>query len=179
MPGLRPTGKPSFASETFVLAGKVSLQTKGPGMQAADAHGMAIDAVVAQYKSDPDRGLTESQVRKRCRKRPHELSEKPRAGFLALLWEQFNQLLSHPDLAARSRSRSRGGRRDRHPVHRGSSTRHGDGSGTKANRHGALEKARRAESRSARRPSDPSPRATGAGTSSLGSGQLRPADCAW
>ena len=63
-------------------------------MQAGDAHSKPIDAVFAQFGCDPNAGLTQTQVQEALRQYgPNELTEKPRPGFLALLWEQFNNYL--------------------------------------------------------------------------------------
>ena len=63
-------------------------------MQASDAHGKSIDQVVADFNADPDQGLTTAQARDALQQYgPNELTEKPRPGFLALLWGQFNNYL--------------------------------------------------------------------------------------
>ena len=63
-------------------------------MEAAQAHGKSIADVVAQFETDPDKGLTQAQALDGLRRYgPNELTEKPRPGFLALLWEQFNNYL--------------------------------------------------------------------------------------
>ena len=63
-------------------------------MEAAEPHGKPIDEVLAQFESDLDKGLTQAQARERLQKHgANELTEKPRPGFLALLWNQFNNYL--------------------------------------------------------------------------------------
>ena len=63
-------------------------------MEATEPHGKPVDEVVAQFETDLDKGLTQAQARERLHKHgPNELTEKPRPGFLALLWDQFNNYL--------------------------------------------------------------------------------------
>jgi P-type Ca2+ transporter type 2C len=63
-------------------------------MQAAQVHGESIDAVLAQFETDPDKGLSLAQANERLHRfGPNELTEKPKPGFLALLWQQFNNYL--------------------------------------------------------------------------------------
>ena len=63
-------------------------------MEQRTYHAMAIDAVAGELQSDPERGLTADEAGKRlARDGPNELTEKPRPGFLALLWDQFNNYL--------------------------------------------------------------------------------------
>ncbi|MGH6690448.1 MAG: cation-translocating P-type ATPase, partial [Gammaproteobacteria bacterium] len=57
-------------------------------------HGQPIDAVVRELSSDLDNGLTAEDARDRLQKfGVNELTERPRPGFLALLWDQFNNYL--------------------------------------------------------------------------------------
>jgi Ca2+-transporting ATPase len=57
-------------------------------------HAEPIDAVVREFQTDPDKGLSQEDARQRLAKfGPNELTERPRPGFLALLWEQFNNYL--------------------------------------------------------------------------------------
>jgi len=63
-------------------------------MEAAESHNKPIDEVVAQFQTDVERGLTQAQARERLQKfGANELTEKPRPGFLSLLWDQFNNYL--------------------------------------------------------------------------------------
>ncbi|MGH8691893.1 MAG: cation-translocating P-type ATPase [Burkholderiales bacterium] len=63
-------------------------------MQATEAHAKPIDAVVAELRSDLSRGLSPEEAQRRLQQFGHnELTEKPRPGFLALLWDQFNNYL--------------------------------------------------------------------------------------
>ncbi|MGH8629932.1 MAG: HAD-IC family P-type ATPase, partial [Burkholderiales bacterium] len=57
-------------------------------------HAKPIQEVVGEFQSDPERGLSPEEAQRRLHKFGHnELTEKPRPGFLALLWEQFNNYL--------------------------------------------------------------------------------------
>jgi Ca2+-transporting ATPase len=57
-------------------------------------HGQPVDAVVQDLRSDLDRGLDPEDARGRIQTvGPNELTERPRPGFLALLWDQFNNYL--------------------------------------------------------------------------------------
>jgi Ca2+-transporting ATPase len=63
-------------------------------MQGKDTHSMSIETVVSDFRTDADRGLTREEAQERLRKLgANELREKPRPGFLALLWGQFNNYL--------------------------------------------------------------------------------------
>jgi len=63
-------------------------------MYDAEPHSKPIDAVVSGLQTHLDRGLTQQEAQDRLRKLgPNELTEKPRPGFLALLWDQFNNYL--------------------------------------------------------------------------------------
>jgi len=63
-------------------------------MQDKHAHAKPIDEVVAALQAHLERGLTDKEVRGRLeRLGANELTEKPRPGFLALLWDQFNNYL--------------------------------------------------------------------------------------
>src|ERR671922_795243 len=63
-------------------------------MQLKDAHAQHLDEVVAALQARIDQGLTTAEARERLQKLgPNELTEKPRPGFLALLWDQFNNYL--------------------------------------------------------------------------------------
>jgi len=57
-------------------------------------HSQPIDAVVRELSTDLDNGLTAEDARDRLQKfGVNELTERPRPGFLALLWDQFNNYL--------------------------------------------------------------------------------------
>ena len=63
-------------------------------MHDKEAHAKHVDDVVATLQAHLERGLTTSEARERLQKfGPNELTEKPRPGFLALLWDQFNNYL--------------------------------------------------------------------------------------
>ena len=63
-------------------------------MHEKEAHARPIDELVALLQAHVERGLTQAEAQERLRKfGPNELTEKPRPGFLALLWEQFNNYL--------------------------------------------------------------------------------------
>ncbi len=59
-----------------------------------DAHGKEIDVLLDAFQTHPERGLSAVEAAERLRQLgPNELAEKPRPGFLALLWDQFNNYL--------------------------------------------------------------------------------------
>jgi Ca2+-transporting ATPase len=63
-------------------------------MNDKEFHGKSIEELVSSYQTDLERGLTQQEAQDRLRKLgPNELTEKPRPGFLALLWAQFNNYL--------------------------------------------------------------------------------------
>src|SRR5918999_541190 len=63
-------------------------------MEATDTHAKPVEAVVREFQTDLDRGLSQEEARRRLEKfGANELTERPRPGFLALLWEQFNNYL--------------------------------------------------------------------------------------
>jgi len=63
-------------------------------MEDKQSHGKPIDEVVREFQTDLDKGLSEQEARARLQKfGANELTEKPRPGFLALLWDQFNNYL--------------------------------------------------------------------------------------
>ncbi|HSA89661.1 MAG TPA: HAD-IC family P-type ATPase, partial [Burkholderiales bacterium] len=63
-------------------------------MHDKEAHAKRVDDVVATLRAHLDHGLTSEQARERLQKfGPNELTEKPRPGFLQLLWDQFNNYL--------------------------------------------------------------------------------------
>ena len=63
-------------------------------MEDTQSHGKPIDDVVRDFQTNLDRGLSQGEARARLQKfGANELTEKPRPGFLALLWDQFNNYL--------------------------------------------------------------------------------------
>ena len=63
-------------------------------MEDRIVHSQPIDAVVQNVRTDLDNGLTREDARDRLQKFGlNELTERPRPGFLALLWDQFNNYL--------------------------------------------------------------------------------------
>jgi len=63
-------------------------------MQDKEAHARPIEAVVAALQANLELGLSQGEARQRLEKLgANELTEKPRPGFLALLWDQFNNYL--------------------------------------------------------------------------------------
>ncbi|MGH8670038.1 MAG: cation-translocating P-type ATPase, partial [Burkholderiales bacterium] len=59
-----------------------------------EAHAKPIEAVVAAFQAQLERGLSRQEAQERLRKLgANELTERPRPGFLALLWDQFNNYL--------------------------------------------------------------------------------------
>ena len=63
-------------------------------METVQAHAKSVAAVAAELGADPEKGLSPAQAQERLRSfGANELTEKPRPGFLALLWDQFNNYL--------------------------------------------------------------------------------------
>jgi Ca2+-transporting ATPase len=63
-------------------------------MQLKDSHSQPLDEVVAALQARVELGLSSAEARERLQRLgPNELTEKPRPGFLALLWDQFNNYL--------------------------------------------------------------------------------------
>jgi len=63
-------------------------------MHDRESHGKPIEELVSGFQTHLDRGLTQQEAQDRLRKfGPNELTERPRPGFLALLWDQFNNYL--------------------------------------------------------------------------------------
>ncbi|MBI3370722.1 MAG: cation-translocating P-type ATPase [Betaproteobacteria bacterium] len=63
-------------------------------MEDRSPHGKPVGAVVAEFATDLDRGLSRSEASARLRKfGANELTEKPRPGLLALMWGQFDNYL--------------------------------------------------------------------------------------
>src|SRR5688572_31551693 len=63
-------------------------------MHDKDCHGKPVAEVVSSFRTHLDNGLTQQEAQERLRTLgANELTEKPRPGFLALLWDQFNRYL--------------------------------------------------------------------------------------
>jgi Ca2+-transporting ATPase len=63
-------------------------------MQDRESHGKPIEELVSGFRTHLERGLTQQEARERLGKfGPNELTERPRPGFFALLWDQFNNYL--------------------------------------------------------------------------------------
>ncbi|HZM44122.1 MAG TPA: cation-translocating P-type ATPase [Burkholderiales bacterium] len=63
-------------------------------MEDKESHAKPINEVVSGFQTHVDHGLTRQEAQDRLRKfGPNELMEKPRPGFLSLLWDQFNNYL--------------------------------------------------------------------------------------
>jgi len=63
-------------------------------MHDPNSHGKSIADVAAALKTDPARGLSAQEAQERLAAcGANELTERPRPGFLALLWDQFNNYL--------------------------------------------------------------------------------------
>ncbi len=63
-------------------------------MQDRDAHGKRIDQLVDDFQTHLDRGLAPDEAARRLAAHgANELTERERPGFLALLWDQFNNYL--------------------------------------------------------------------------------------
>src|SRR5688500_3364035 len=63
-------------------------------MHDKEAHAKPINEVIAALEAHLEQGLSSQQARERLEKfGPNELTEKPRPGVLALLWDQLNNYL--------------------------------------------------------------------------------------
>src|SRR5262249_43058158 len=63
-------------------------------MTAQDPHNKRADQLIRELETHLENGLSEQQARERLQKYgPNELQEKPRPGFLAMLFAQFNNFL--------------------------------------------------------------------------------------
>jgi Ca2+-transporting ATPase len=63
-------------------------------MQDRETHGKPIDRVVSDLETRLDHGLGDDEARRRLAEHgANELTERPRPGFWALLWDQFNNYL--------------------------------------------------------------------------------------
>ncbi len=63
-------------------------------MQDREAHAKQTDELASAFRTHLERGLTQPEAQERfARLGANELSERPPPGFLALLWDQFNNYL--------------------------------------------------------------------------------------
>ncbi|MEW6689980.1 MAG: HAD-IC family P-type ATPase [Pseudomonadota bacterium] len=63
-------------------------------MQDRESHGKPIDELVESFRTHLEQGLTQQEAAGRlARYGANELAERPRPGFFALLWDQFNNYL--------------------------------------------------------------------------------------
>jgi Ca2+-transporting ATPase len=63
-------------------------------MQDRESHAKSIEENLDRFGAHAERGLTRQEAQERLQKfGPNELTERPRPGFLALLWDQFNNYL--------------------------------------------------------------------------------------
>ena len=63
-------------------------------MQDRDSHGKPIEELVADFETHLEKGIAQQEALERLEKHgANELTERPRPGFLSLLWEQFNNYL--------------------------------------------------------------------------------------
>jgi Ca2+-transporting ATPase len=63
-------------------------------MHDNEAHAKTIEELVSGLRTHLERGLTQQEAQQRLAKLgANELAERPRPGFLSLLWEQFNNYL--------------------------------------------------------------------------------------
>ncbi|MDR1276720.1 MAG: cation-translocating P-type ATPase [Candidatus Accumulibacter sp.] len=63
-------------------------------MHDKEAHAKQLEELVSEFSTHLERGLSQSDARARLESDgPNELTERPRPGFLALLWNQFNNYL--------------------------------------------------------------------------------------
>lgn len=63
-------------------------------MHDKEAHSKPIEELLSDFETRLKRGLTQVQAQERLAKfGANELTERPRSGFLALLWDQFKKFL--------------------------------------------------------------------------------------
>ncbi len=63
-------------------------------MEGKASHAQPINDAVAEFQTHLEQGLNQKEALERLRKfGANELTEKPRPGFLSLLWDQFNNYL--------------------------------------------------------------------------------------
>src|SRR5258706_6270263 len=68
--------------------------TSGCLEDSMESHAQSINDVVTEFQTHLEQGLSQTEAQKRLQKfGGNELKEKPRPGFLALLWDQFNNYL--------------------------------------------------------------------------------------
>jgi Ca2+-transporting ATPase len=63
-------------------------------MEGKESHAQPINDVVTEFQTHLEQGLSQKEAQARLQKfGGNELTEKPRPGFLSLLWDQFNNYL--------------------------------------------------------------------------------------
>jgi Ca2+-transporting ATPase len=63
-------------------------------MQEREAHAKSVEELVGRFQTHLEQGLSQHEAQDRLAKLgPNELSARPRPGFFALLWDQFNNYL--------------------------------------------------------------------------------------
>ena len=63
-------------------------------MQDRESHAKSIQESLDRFDVRAEQGLTRQEAQERLQKfGPNELTERPRPGFFALLWDQFNNYL--------------------------------------------------------------------------------------
>lgn len=63
-------------------------------MHDKESHGKPVEQLVSDFQTHLELGLTQKEAAARLLQHgPNELHERPRPGFLALLWDQFNNYL--------------------------------------------------------------------------------------
>ena len=63
-------------------------------MHNRDSHGQPVEQLVSDFQTHLELGLTQQEAEARLRQHgANELQERPQPGFLALLWDQFNNYL--------------------------------------------------------------------------------------
>ncbi|MEO8653723.1 MAG: HAD-IC family P-type ATPase, partial [Ramlibacter sp.] len=63
-------------------------------MHDKESHGKPVEQLVSEFRTHLEMGLTQGDAHARLGEHgPNELHERPRPGFMALLWDQFNNYL--------------------------------------------------------------------------------------
>ena len=63
-------------------------------MHDKESHGKPVEQLIVDFRTHLELGLTQQEAEARGRQHGlNELQERPRPGFLALLWDQFNNYL--------------------------------------------------------------------------------------
>jgi Ca2+-transporting ATPase len=84
----------SFPADRPIVACTIVAYKYPAEARMQDTHARRIEEVVAGFQSHLERGLTQQEAQERLgRLGANELAERPRPGFLALLWDQFNNYL--------------------------------------------------------------------------------------